>query len=109
MPEPLTTDEIAAAIRDSCRKHRMMADITRGPAEGLAAMLHQRLPGVSDADMAAVLMHVGSYLTTVFDAMRRQCVSESATTTTVINVVGVAGEQIHRRVKASTNRTGARS
>lgn len=101
MSEPMTTDQIANHIRNACRHNRQMTEATRQPAENLDATLHQRLPDITDADLAAVLLHVSSYITTLYDALRNGGIPDGMAAIAAVNTVGIAGEHIHRRAKAA--------
>lgn len=99
MTEPTTTERIAVSIRDLKRKHRHTAEACRRPSSDLGALLRERLPEVSEADAAAVLLHVSTFLGPVYNALRRGGMSDYAAALALVDVLGIAGEEIHSGIQ----------
>lgn len=96
---PFTTDEIAAQVRDICRVNPHMADIARPVAADFAAAIRERLPYLDPADIAAVLLHAGSFVGTFLAALQAGGVRDDVAGAAAVNVVAIAGEQMDRRAR----------
>lgn len=98
----LTTDEIAAETRRIARENPAHANPIRPAAAQLARVMTERLPYIDPADIAAVMLHVGSYLATTTEYYRANRVPDRVAAALGVNVVAIAGEQLHRKHSGAT-------
>jgi hypothetical protein len=111
MPEPRSTDQLAVNVRDVKRRRGHMASTTMRPTQNLVALLRQELPGISEADIADVLLRTGHWLTIMLPELRRTAGTDTLGGEYAANIVSFAGEQLHtddhiRRTRPTTSPTG---
>jgi 4-aminobutyrate aminotransferase-like enzyme len=95
----MTLDELATAIRRLAHANPNLADALRPSAARFTRSITERLPDVPPDAMAAVLIHTAAWLT---DAVTI-CRDEGTDAITAVNVIAIAGEQMHRKALRSAS------
>lgn len=99
----MTTDEIAADIRQRTAANPALAAAYQPAADRLSATLRDRLPYLDPADIGAVLMCVGCWLTDALRIFRESGFDAEAAGQAAANMVAMAGEQLHREYAGGTS------
>ncbi len=107
MPRPasdMTTDEIAADIRQRIAANPVQAAALQDVAERLAANLRDRLPYIDDADLGAVLVTLSAWTTHALQLFAEYGMDPATTGQTVANVIAIAGTQLYGQTTTEATR-----
>lgn len=100
----MTTDEIAADVRQRLASHPVHAAALQPVADLLVAAMRDRLPYIDETEIGAVLVNLGAYITHALQLFSSGGLDPATTGQTVANVVAIAGAQLYGQTATETTR-----
>lgn len=91
----MTTDEIAAEIRQRMAAHPANAAALTDVADRLVRSIRDRLPYIDPADAGAVMVTLGAYITHALELFIGYGMDPTTAGQTVANVIAIAGQQLY--------------
>lgn len=91
----MTTDEIAADIRQRLDANPAHAAALQPVADRLTQAMRDRLPYIDETEIGAVLVNLGAYITHALQLFSSGGIDPATTGQTVANVVAIAGAQMY--------------
>lgn len=100
----MTTDEIAADVRQRLAANPVHAAALQPVADLLVKTMRDRLPYIEETNVGAVLVNLGAYITHALQLFSAGGLDPATTGQTVANVVAIAGTQLYGQTATEKTR-----
>lgn len=93
--DPITTDRLAAAIREGMATQPLLTRHARPVADRLAALIRKRLPNITAADTGELMIHLAAYLSTEIAALSSAGETPQSAILVATSGAAVAGVELY--------------
>ena len=92
---PITTDRLAAAIREGMATQPLLTTKARPVADHMAALIRTRLPNITPSDTGELMIHLAAALSVAMTVLSERGETPNSAILVATSAVAMAGLELH--------------